>query len=160
MVKDPKQLKKFLKDQITLEEKIVKMADKTVEDLKNPLIKELILGIALDSKKHANMIQALIDLMDSKTPFIDTKLKDTIDADIREHILLEKKAIETYEQLVKEVEIKEMKLILDYLIEDEKRHHHLLKRIQKIIVESQTLTEEEWWDIMWKDSLFHGSPLG
>ncbi|MHA1410067.1 MAG: ferritin family protein [Candidatus Odinarchaeia archaeon] len=153
-------LKEFLKEQIELENKIVETANQTVKDLKNPLIKELIMGIALDSKKHANLIQALIDLLESKTPFIDTEEKESIDSDIREHILLEKKAIATYEKLVKGVKIKEMRLILNYLIEDEKRHHHLLQRIQKLIVEAHTLTEEEWWDIMWKDTLFHGSPLG
>ncbi|MHA1754754.1 MAG: ferritin family protein [Candidatus Odinarchaeia archaeon] len=157
---DVKDIIEIVKKSIELENKIVKRAKKTVEDMKNPLIKELILGIALDSEKHANMLQGLIDLLENKTPYIDQEEKDTIGDDINDHIAMEREAINQYSKLVEKVDKREMKMILNYLIEDEKRHHNLLKRIQKWIVEAQTMTEEEWWDIMWKDTLFHGSPMG
>ncbi len=160
MVEEKAAIEKLLDEGIKLEEHIVKRAENTVKDVKNQLIKELVLGISLDSKKHANMLQSLKDLLESKTPFIDVEERDSLSKDINEHIKLESKAIEEYSKLLDRVDRREMKLILSYLIEDEKRHHQLLKRIEKWIIEAQTYTEEEWWDIMWKDALFHGSPMG
>lgn len=151
---------KLLDKGIKLEQTIVDRSEKTAKDSKSPLIKELISGIALDSKKHANMLQGLKDLMASRTPFIGVEERNTLTEDIKDHIQLESKAIEEYTKLLDQTDKREMKLILSYLIEDEKRHHQLLKRIEKWIIEAQTYTEEEWWDIMWKDALFHGSPMG
>ena len=145
---------------ITLENKIIERAKKTADDIKNPFIKELILGIAFDSEKHANLLQSLIDLIESKTPYLSEEERDTIGKDVNDHILMEREAIVTYQGLADKVSKREMKLILNYLVEDEKRHHELLKKIQNWIVESQTFSEEEWWDLMWKDTLFHGSPMG
>ena len=31
---------------------------------------------------------------------------------------------------------------------------------EKMIVEKESLTEQDLWDWVWKDSLFHGSPGG
>ncbi len=160
MVDDKAGIEELLDKGIKLEEEIVSRAETTVKDVKNPLIKELVLGISLDSKKHANMLQGLKDLLESKTPFIGEEERETLTNDIKEHIRLESKAIEEYSKILDRVDKREMKLILGYLVEDEKRHHQLLKRIEKWIIEAQTYTEEEWWDIMWKDTLFHGSPMG
>ncbi|WEU41019.1 MAG: hypothetical protein OdinLCB4_003715 [Candidatus Odinarchaeum yellowstonii] len=160
MIVDKAVLEKFLDEGIRIEEHIVRKSETTIKDVKNPLIKELVLGISLDSKKHANLLQGLKDLLESRTPFIGVEERDTLSKDIKEHIKLEAKAIEEYSKLIDLVDKREMKLILSYLVEDEKRHHQLLKRIEKWIIEAQTYTEEEWWDIMWKDALFHGSPMG
>ena len=160
MAHDKAEIDKLLNEGIRLEETIVSRAERTVKDVKNPLIRELVSGIALDSKKHANMLQGLKDLLESKTPFIGVEERDTLSDDIKQHIKLESKAIEEYSKVLDRVDKREMQLILSYLIEDEKRHHQLLKRIEKWIIEAQTYTEEEWWDIMWKDTLFHGSPMG
>lgn len=150
----------FLKKQIKLEERIVKMAEKTVSKTENVLVREMIRGIALDSKKHANLLTAMIGLVLSKTPFLTVEERKDIGQNIKEHIKLEELAIETYTEMLKEVKNKHMRLLLKYLIADEHRHHELLTRIDKEIVEVETFTEEDVWDIMWKDSVFHGSPGG
>jgi hypothetical protein len=43
---------------------------------------------------------------------------------------------------------------------DEKRHHELLKEILEILVKGETITESDWWDVLWKNVPFHGSPGG
>jgi len=51
-------------------------------------------------------------------------------------------------------------VLLSAILEDEKRHHALLKSVVKIIVRGETITEEEWWDLLWKNVPFHGTPGG
>ena len=160
MAQEKKKILEFLKEQIELEERIVKMAEKTVSKTENVLVRGMIRGIALDSKKHANLLNAMIGLLLSKTPFLSVQERKDIGESIKEHIELEEKAIETYTEMLKEVANKPMRLLLKYLIADEQRHHELLTRIDKEIVEAETFTEDDVWDIMWKDSVFHGSPGG
>ncbi|MHA1239066.1 MAG: ferritin family protein [Candidatus Odinarchaeia archaeon] len=151
---------KFFKKQIELENKIVETANKSASDVQNVLIKELIQGIALDSKKHASLLESAIELLEEHRPLIGPKERRALAEDIKTHIKLEEEAISTYQQLVKQVEHEKLKLILSYLIEDEKRHHRLLTRIDHWIIEEEAINEEELWDIMWKDSVFHGTPGG
>ncbi|MFX1487213.1 MAG: ferritin family protein [Promethearchaeota archaeon] len=160
MTQEKKEILGFLKEQIKLEGRIVKIAEKTVSKTENVLVREMIRGIALDSRKHANLITAMIGILLSKTPFLSVKERKDIGEGIKEHIKLEEKAIETYTDLLKQVENEYMRLLLKYLIADEHRHHELLTRIDKEIVEAETFTDEDVWDIMWKDSVFHGSPGG
>jgi len=157
---EKKKILDFLKDQIELEGRIVKMAEKTVSKTENVLVRGMIRGIALDSKKHANLLNAMIGLLLSKTPFLSIQERTDIGQSIKDHIKLEEEAIEAYTEMLKEVANKPMRLLLKYLIADEQRHHELLERIDKEIVEAETFTEDDVWDIMWKDSVFHGSPGG
>ncbi len=50
---------KFYKKQIELETKIIQAAEESVEDMENKIVKELILAIAIDSKKHASLLGVL-----------------------------------------------------------------------------------------------------
>jgi len=160
MSSENEELFNFFKKQIELENKIVEMAKKTVQDIQNVLVKELILGIALDSEKHANLLEGAIELLKHTRPFIGPEERRKLAEDIKTHIKLEEEAIKTYQELVTKVEHDKLKLILNYLIEDEKRHHRLLTRIDHWIIEEESLTDEELWEIMWKDSVFHGTPGG
>ena len=58
------------------------------------------------------------------------------------------------------VKNEKIKLLLNAILEDEKRHHELLKRVLEILVKGETITEEEWWDVLWRNVPFHGSPGG
>jgi hypothetical protein len=53
-----------------------------------------------------------------------------------------------------------IKFLLESILEDEKRHHDLLNLVMGIIVKGETITDEEWWDLMWKYVPFHGAPGG
>jgi hypothetical protein len=50
--------------------------------------------------------------------------------------------------------------LVSSILEDEKRHHGLLKQVLEILVKGETITEADWWDMLWKDVPFHGSPGG
>lgn len=57
-------LKKFVKKQIQLERRIVEFSERSVEGLQQLLIRNLILGIARDSSKHALLLEALLAILD------------------------------------------------------------------------------------------------
>ena len=150
----------FYKKQIGLEDRIVKKADDSVKGIKNLLVRELIQGIAMDSKKHASMLNALVAKLTKSTPLIDEEISEDLEKNLKEHISLEQEAIDTYQELNKLDFDESEKFIVKAILNDELRHHALLKKIHKMIVEKETLTEQDLWDWVWKDSLFHGSPGG
>ena len=157
---DKDQHKVFLEEQIKLEEKIVRIAKKSVNDTKNQLVKYLIQAIAIDSNKHALLLNAILARIESKTPFIDEAKRDELGKNIKAHIEMEAEAIKTITELIPEIEDPGSKQVLEYILEDEKRHHNLLTQLYKLIIEKETLTEEDLWDLTWKDVPWHGGPGG
>ena len=157
---DKDQLKVFLEEQIKLEEKIVRIAKKSVNDTKNQLVKYLIQAIAIDSNKHALLLNAILARIESKTPFIDEAKRDELGKNIKAHIEMEAEAIKTITELIPEIEDPGSKQVLEYILEDEKRHHNLLTQLYKLVIEKETLTEEDLWDLTWKDVPWHGGPGG
>ncbi len=150
----------FFKKQIKLENDIVDAAINAVKDIKNKMVKELIEGIASDSKKHALLLSSLLASHEGSNPLVDEKVTDQLKHNLEEHIRLEQQAIDTYKELWKSLEDEKEKMIIKYILNDEIRHHALLKRIHKMVIEKETLTEQDLWDLTWKDSISHGSPGG
>jgi len=150
----------FIDKQIELEMKIIKIVEENVSTLGNVFIKEILLGVSMDSKKHATLLQSLRTAVEGPTPFISVDEREKIAKGIQKHIDIEAKAIETYGELVEKSDNEQVKTIAAMIREDELRHHSLLKQLHKTIVEPETLTEDMIWDILWKDSPFHGSPGG
>ena len=93
------------------------------------------------------------------TPFLTEGERKRIGDSIKRHIQLEE-AIKTYQELLESMQDEKLRLLIRYILEDEKRHHSLLKRIDKIVVESETLKEEDLMYMVWFETLFHGSPGG
>ncbi|MHA2204150.1 MAG: hypothetical protein ACW991_10720 [Candidatus Hodarchaeales archaeon] len=150
----------FYNNQIKLEKKIVESANTSVKDVPNVMVKELILGIAMDSNKHSSLLNALIALNTGTTPLISEEIIDKLKVNIEKHIELEQQAIDTYKAFWKGLEDEKEKVVVKAILNDEIRHHQLLKHLHEMIVEKEALTEQDVWDWTWKDSLFHGSPGG
>jgi rubrerythrin len=148
------------KKQMTLEEKIVETAQTAVKDMKNVMVRELVLGVAMDSNKHSSLLNALIASIEGKNPLLKEDITDKLKSNLEEHIELEQEAIDSYKTIWNNLEDEKEKMIIKAILNDEIRHHTLLKKIHKMIVEKETITEQELWDMSWKDSLFHGTPGG
>ncbi len=106
------------------------------------------------------MLNAILARIDSKTPFIDEAKRDELGKNIKAHIEMEAQAIKTYAELIPKTEDPGSKQVLEYILEDEKRHHQLLTQLYKLVIEKETLTEEDLWDLTWKDVPWHGGPGG
>jgi hypothetical protein len=156
-----KELIGFIEEQIVLEKKIVEISKKSVEDIKNVLVRELIRGITMDSKKHAILLTGLKGMLEGPTPLIEEENYDLIKETIEKHIELEAKAIDTYRSLLKAyIEDEKVKMIISEIHKDEIRHHAFLQVLLKAIVEKETLTKDMLEDWMFKYAPFHGSPGG
>ena len=154
------ELTNFLKKQIKIENKIVKSLKGSLGEIKNPAVRGVLKGISLDSVKHAEMYASAVNLLTSVQPALTQAHLDEQRELVEKHILLEAELIEKISKTMPGIENKKVKLLLNAILMDEKRHHRLLKRILEILVGGETITEEDWWDILWKNVPFHGSPGG
>lgn len=145
----------FYVKQKKLEQDIIDAAEASVKTLKNEMVQELIRGIAIDSQKHQILLKALITLNSDVTPFIQVEDRDKIKQTIEGHIKLEKQAIETYESFMDEIEDEKEQFVVKAIYADERKHHALLKRIYKLIVEKETIDP---WDDAWADLIDEVTP--
>jgi rubrerythrin len=79
---------------------------------------------------------------------------------VEKHVQMEAELIGKIGKMLPSVKDKKVKLLLNAILSDEKRHHELLKKVLEILVKGETITEADWWDILWKDVPFHGAPGG
>jgi len=150
----------FIDKQIEMEQKIVEIVKENVAQLGNAFVKELLLAISTDSKKHAELLKSLRKAVEGPTPFISEGERDKIAKGIEAHIKMEQQAVETYGELADKSSNEQVKAIAMMIREDELRHHALLKELHKAVIEPETLTEDLIWDTMWRDSPWKGSPGG
>ena len=157
---DEEQLLEFLKDQVKVESKIVEALNKSLPEFENPAVKGVLKGISLDSVKHAEMYASAVTLMTTVPKALTQENLNKQQALVEKHIQTEAELIKKINKTLPSVKNKKVKLLLTAILEDEKRHHGLLKAILEIIVKGETITEDDWWDVLWKDAPFHGAPGG
>jgi len=150
----------FLKKQIKIEDKIVESLNHTLREIGNPAVKGVLKGISLDSVKHAVMYTAAVKLLTSVSQALTQEHLDKQIELVKEHIRIEVELIERISEVIPSIENKKVTLLLNAILLDEKRHHKLLKEVLEILVRGETITEEDWWDVLWKNVPFHGAPGG
>ena len=130
----------------------------SVEKLSNIVIKEILTGIALDSKKHSGLYKAILNLLVNIDPAITEKDYIHLEDVIRKHIEVEKQMIDESKQLLSSIKDKRINHLLQEIYEDEIKHHALMKRILKSVIKRETIFEADWWDFIWEGSPGHGTP--
>lgn len=150
----------FIRRQITVENEIVKSLNEALQDMQNPAVKGVLRGISLDSAKHADMYASALMLLTTTPQALSQEQLDRHRMVVEKHIRMEAELIEKISGILPTVKNEKVKLLLTAILEDEKRHHALLKQVLEIIVRGETITEDEWWDIVWKSAPFHGAPGG
>jgi hypothetical protein len=150
----------FLKEQIKIENRIVNSLNSSLDDIRNPAVRGVLQGISLDSLKHAEMYTSAVGLLTSVQPALAQKQLDKQRELVEKHISLEAELIVKISEKLPSIEDKKVKLLLNAILMDEKRHHELLKKVLEILVRGETITEEDWWDVLWKNVPFHGAPGG
>lgn len=137
------ELEKLLRDQMVLEKKTAEVLSSTVQRTKNSVLRLFLDRLVLDSLKHADMLQALIDLnAGTLVTMVDKEeMKDTLD----KHVAQEKEMLKRLEQIIEKVEEPKAKSLLKQIAEDERRHHRILDEVTKIVSWRST-TDEQWWN--------------
>jgi len=149
-----------MKEQIKTENRIVQSLNKSLVDFGNPAVKGVLKGISLDSVKHAEMYTSAVALLTSVSRALTQENLDKQKDLVEKHIQMEAELIQKISKMLPSVKDSKVKLLLNAILADEKRHHELLKKVLEILVRGETITEADWWDILWKDVPFHGAPGG
>jgi hypothetical protein len=110
--------------------------------------------------KHAELYASAVTLLtESSTPLKQQHL-DEQKALVEKHIRIEADLIVKIQNMLPLVENKKVAFLLQSILEDERRHHSMLKMVLEIIVHGETITEADWWKMLWENVPFHGSPGG
>ena len=159
-MKSKDELINFMKAQIKVENEIVDSLNSALVDVKNPPVKGVLKVISLDSVKHAEMYAAATELLTSVSQALTQEHLDKQRALVEKHIRMEEELIKKINKVLPTVENAKVKLLLNAILGDEERHHELLKMVLEILVRGETITEADWWDLLWKNVPFHGAPGG
>jgi len=142
----------LLEKQRDLELEHVERLRSSVEKAGHRLVSALLETILHDSRKHAALCQALIDLEAGAAPVkldVDMGAAVALHQDIRAHVQAEEKMITRLESIREEVEEPRVREIVDHLLADERRHHSLLQRLSNII-DSDTAAYDEYLGLIQK----------
>ena len=153
------ELVKFFKDQIRLEHHIVESITTSLRTVKNPIVKEVLRAIAFDSQKHAGIYNAALSIT-TVTPALTDKEYRELKGIAEAHIVDEEKAISSLDEMMPRIDNAKIRFLLEAIVADERKHHELLNRIMELVVKKEAITEEDWWEILWKNAPFHGAPGG
>ena len=155
-----KDLVEFMKQQIVIEKKIVESLNKGLVEIKNPPVKGVLKGISLDSVKHAELYASAIALLTDVSRALTQENLDEQRELVERHIQMEAELINKMEKIIPTIENKKVEFLLKSILSDEKRHHAMLKTVLEIIVHGETITEADWWELLWENAPFHGTPGG
>jgi rubrerythrin len=156
---EDKDIVSFFREQVKLENQIVESAQNAVKDLKNTVVASVLKGIAFDSAKHADIYKAAESIVSVGQAMSENELSKISEV-VSWHINAEEKLIGRLNEIITKTFNEKIKFLLEGILADEKRHHELLKKIMETIVKGETITRDEWWEIIWRDVPTHGSPGG
>jgi rubrerythrin len=154
------ELVEFMKRQIIIEKEIVESLNKGITDIRNPPVKGVLKGISLDSVKHAELYSAAISLLTDVSQALTQENLDAQRTLVEKHIQMEAELIKKMEKILPTIENTKVHFLLKSILTDERRHHALLKTVLEIIVHGETITEADWWEMLWENVPFHGAPGG
>ena len=154
------ELVKLLKNQIKIEKTIVDSVTEGLAEIRNPAVNGVLKGISLDSAKHAEMYCSAISLLTGVPQALTEENLDEQRELVEKHIHLEEEVIRKLKKMIPSVQNKKVMLLLNAILSDEVRHHTLLKKVLDILVKGETITDADWWDVIWENVPFHGTPGG
>jgi len=150
----------FIKKQMIIEKEIVQSLNIGIENIKNPPVKGVLKGISLDSVKHSELYAAALSLLTNVPQALKQENLDEQKALVEKHIKMEAELIKKLDKIVPSIENNKVQFLLESILADERRHHGLLKKVLEIIVHGETITEADWWEMLWENVPFHGAPGG
>ena len=150
----------FIKRQINIEKEIVTSLNKGLVDIKNPPVKGVLKGISLDSVKHAELYASALSLLTNVSQALTQEDLDAQKELVERHIQLEADLISKIKNILPKIDNQKVKFLIESILTDEKRHHAMLKTVLDLIVHGETITEADWWELLWENAPFHGAPGG
>jgi len=140
------ELIQLLSKQKDLELMAAESLSSLVEMSKYDVVKLLLLGVMNDSKKHAQILEALMSLMRATTfGYVE---KYEVAKGVQKHIKIEEEMLRNIDEITEKAEDKEVKTILGLIAMEEKRHHRTLLELSEIVERIDRISEEDWRDYL------------
>jgi rubrerythrin len=142
----------LLKKQKKIELGHVAALTETMKDVENPMIKVVLESIVHDSRKHAAIAQALIDVEAGAVPHkldMDLGPATNFNQNIKQHVKAEMEMIEMLGKIGGLITDDRVQKFIDYLVEEEKRHHKLLKEFS-LLLDRDTVAMDEYLELFQK----------
>jgi len=117
-----------------------------VEMSKYDVVKLLLLGVMNDSKKHAQILEAMMSLIRATTFGYTEKYE--VAKGVEKHIKIEEEMLRNIGEITEKAEDEEVKTMLGMIAMEEKRHHRTLLELSEIIERIERITEEDWRDYL------------
>ncbi len=121
----------MLKEQKAFEDETAKRLIPLYNSVKNPFVRLFIHRIVLDTMKHSDTYQTLIDL--NKRVVIGDVDRKTMAEELTTHIKEENRMLKQAEKISGTIEDKNFKQILEQIVEDERQHHKILQQLFEIL---------------------------
>jgi len=119
-----------------IEDASVSSTGQMIEKTENPLLRLVMEIIQRDSQMHYRVQEFIADSIEHKAVSLTPDELVAIWGMIENHIALEKKTVEIAEQTIASLKGQQgmivQEYLLNYLLEDEKKHNDLLKNLEDI----------------------------
>jgi len=131
-------LVKLLREQLKVERNFVVTVEKLIKNVHNVAAKLLLLETQKDSEKHAMILEGILKVISQEDakPLWGTLLDSYVDklvvkTNLERHIKTEKAMIDLVEKEIKGTKDEGIKLLLEHIASDEKKHHEILQTVIK-----------------------------
>ena len=138
-------LLKMVKD----EESAIAHLGKTILKVKNSVARLVLQTMLTDSLKHAYVLRMILSIL--RDPIIGKEdMSSLIDA-IKLHNEEEKSMMMCFENILKGLQDRRARFLVENIVTDEKRHHNVTGRMVELIGSPKT-SEDEWWELLYRYS--------
>lgn len=146
-----------LREMAELEERYAVSYDDDVAGLGNVAVAGLMMGVALDSRKHAGLYRAIAAILEGPLGITDVEY-DRLEAALRRHVEVEVGMLSEARALLEGVEDERARRLLEEIVADEVRHHKFLSNLLEAVLARDMIFEQDVWDMIWRDVPTHGAP--
>lgn len=144
-VLDESTLKK-IKEQKDFEDQTAKKLTPLLQSTKNPLIRLYLHSIILDTMRHSDTYQMILELND--TALVGQQSQALGKQELDEHINEEAKMLKQTQEIIQTTEDPKIKQLLQGILEDEQKHHRTLTNILDILQKESTEWNKYLYDLI------------
>jgi len=129
----------LIRKQIEIERENVRQVNETEKKVDNAAAKLSLLEIRLDSQKHADILNGILEVLRGVPPsktLWEYRIESYIDPfvvkrELESHIKREDEMLDHVEEEIKQTKDEGLKLLLQHIADDERKHHDILEAIVK-----------------------------
>ncbi|BEP17714.1 hypothetical protein PYJP_10660 [Pyrofollis japonicus] len=157
-----KNLVAYFREEAKREREYAKRLEETAAKSHNLMLKAIMKAVSMDSIKHAHLYEALADIIENPR-LVTEQESEEIAKEIERHIEEEREAIEELKRLLEDGRVRgnaAARFIIEMMLKDETFHHALLRRIRDAVIKPLVFSEQDYWEAVWRDAVWHGAPGG